>query len=421
MSGAEREAEKMRSTARMGARIRARRLDLGLKQAALAEAVGISAPYLNLIEHDRRPIGGRLLLALARALNTPAQDLAEGAEAGLVAALGQAAAADPRASAAPEALGDAADLAARFPEWAQLVARQSRRISDLEAAVETLSDRLTHDPRLAAALHEVLSRVTAIRSTAAILNEEGELPRNWLDRFHGNLDADARRLASVSRDLVAYLEGEAGSARPGAPGQARLPQEVFEDWLAGGAADLPPEGDARALAEAWAERADADARAIPLPEAAAQNLDPFQLAQSSGQPLSRVFRRLAAFSPDWGLVSADAAGALLLRKPVPGFLIPRLGAACALWPLFLATSRPMQPFRGRIEQLGRLPRVFRFWAICEPLAGSGLNGPAVFQTHMLLAPDHTDPDGPAEPVGTSCRVCPRADCPARREASVLPS
>ena len=48
-----------------GSRIREKRLDLHLKQAAVAEAVGISPSYLNLIEHNRRRIGGKLLNDLA--------------------------------------------------------------------------------------------------------------------------------------------------------------------------------------------------------------------------------------------------------------------------------------------------------------------------------------------------------------------
>ena len=45
-----------------GSRIRERRVMAGQKQADLAKAIGISASYLNLIEHNRRRIGGKLLL-----------------------------------------------------------------------------------------------------------------------------------------------------------------------------------------------------------------------------------------------------------------------------------------------------------------------------------------------------------------------
>lgn len=51
-----------------GTRIRERRAMGGLKQSDLARQIGISASYLNLIEHNRRRIGGKLLLDIAAAL-----------------------------------------------------------------------------------------------------------------------------------------------------------------------------------------------------------------------------------------------------------------------------------------------------------------------------------------------------------------
>src|SRR6056297_1376831 len=64
-----------------GSRIRDRRLLIGMKQSALAEAAGISPSYLNLIEHNRRRIGGKLLIELARALGVEPGVLSDGADA----------------------------------------------------------------------------------------------------------------------------------------------------------------------------------------------------------------------------------------------------------------------------------------------------------------------------------------------------
>ena len=74
-----------------GTRIRERRVRAGMKQTELAHQAGISPSYLNLIEHNRRRIGGRTLLALAAALGVEPQVLTEGAAATLVAALREAA------------------------------------------------------------------------------------------------------------------------------------------------------------------------------------------------------------------------------------------------------------------------------------------------------------------------------------------
>ena len=207
-----------------GTRIRERRTMAGLRQADMARQIGIYASYLNLIEHNRRRIGGKLLVGIAQVLGVELSMLTEGAEAALISTLREAAA-DAGAVAAEADRAD--EFAGRFPGWAEVLAANHRRIASLERTVQTLSDRLTHDPHLAASLHEVLSTAAAIRSTASILAEPGEIEPEWRDRFHGNLNEDSLRLAESSKALVAYLdESETGTERRG------VPQEEVEAWLA---------------------------------------------------------------------------------------------------------------------------------------------------------------------------------------------
>jgi transcriptional regulator with XRE-family HTH domain len=262
-----------------GSRIRERRTVLGLKQAELARDVGISAAYLNLIEHNRRRIGGKLLGDIAAALSTEAAQLSEGAESALLAALRDAAAAVPPQAreAAPEA-DRAEEFAGRFPGWAELVARQARRISALERTVATLSDRLTHDPFLSDSMHDVLSTVTAIRSASGILADTPDIDREWRDRFHRNIYEDSQRLAESTQGLVRYLDG-AGEAET----VLISPQEEVEAWLEARGFHLPEleralpaspqavlegagleSGAAQTLAAAYLERYRADAEAMPL-------------------------------------------------------------------------------------------------------------------------------------------------------------
>ena len=54
-----------------GMKIRTLRKEAGLTQGALARRAGISAAYLNLIEHDRRPVAGELLDRIARGIGVP--------------------------------------------------------------------------------------------------------------------------------------------------------------------------------------------------------------------------------------------------------------------------------------------------------------------------------------------------------------
>ena len=213
----------MPKTTLTGSRIRERRLMLSRRQADLARAVGISPSYLNLIEHNRRRIGGKLVNAIARELGVEPAALTEGAEAALLNALREAAAGH---APALDDLPRLEEFVGRFPGWAQLLADTQRRALDLERSVEVLSDRMTHDPFLSASMHEILSTVTAIRSTATILAETRDIDPEWRDRFHRNMSEESARLAESAEALVRYLD-EASDAEV----SGSTPQEELDTWL----------------------------------------------------------------------------------------------------------------------------------------------------------------------------------------------
>ena len=423
-----------------GSRIRERRSMSGLKQADLARQIGISASYLNLIEHNRRRIGGKLLVNIAQALGVEPSVLTEGAEATLIATLREAAA---DAEITADETDRADEFAGRFPAWAEVLASAHRRIASLERTVEILSDRLTHDPHLAASVHELLSTAAAIRSTASILAEPGELEREWRDRFHRNLNEDSLRLAESCKALVDYLD-ESGAAEE----RRGVPQEELEAFVADHAYHYPAlevagtpvdslvqdnatltTGAARQIATEMLSRYAADARRMPVSRMK-EALDrvgfaPLDLCDIFGTDLASVLRRLAAMPADVlpdpvGLVVCDAAGALLFRKPVDGFAVPRFGATCPLWPLFSALSRPLTPLRRALTQEGRGAAVFDTFAIAQPVGSRDFNRDPLFQATMLVRRiPGGQADGQPEPVGSTCRVCPRSGCPARREPSIL--
>jgi hypothetical protein len=420
-----------------GSRIRERRIMGGLKQADLARDIGISASYLNLIEHNRRRIGGKLLLNIAQALGVEPQSLTEGAEATLIATLREAA--DRAGLKGPE-LERADEFAGRFPAWADVLAGTRRRVLALERTVETLTDRLAHDPHLAASLHELLSTAAAVRSTAAILAETKTLQPEWRDRFHANINQDSRRLSDSAEALVAYLDAEeAGLA------EASTPQEEVELFLAEAgfgfasleaAADVEAEIERLIGAAAPALSAPAafiargalrqmarDAQALGLArlERAVAELgpEPLEIARQLGLAPALVLRRLAALSDlGAGLVVCDRSGTVIFRKSVEGFSVPRYSGCCPLWPLFAALAGPGQVLRARVSQLGRAQAHFTALAVAEAQAAADYNAPALLQGYMLLLPVPAGA-GPAQELGATCRVCPRAACPARREPSIL--
>ncbi|MEQ6247707.1 helix-turn-helix domain-containing protein [Sulfitobacter sp. HNIBRBA3233] len=428
----------MSAEAQTGSRIRERRVMLSLKQAELARRIGISASYLNLIEHNRRKIGGKLLLSLADALDVEPQALTEGAEAALLGTLREAA----LAAHLPDAdINRAEAFAGRFPGWAEALAASQRRIAALERTVETMSDRMSHDPHLAASMHELLSTAAAVRSTAEILAGEETLEREWLDRFHANIGADSSRLAASAQSLVHYLEQD-----PQAAEETVTPQDEVERFLEAHAFHFPTleAGTAGDAVASLIEGAD-----IPLSEAAAFTLrgvlgqirsdaalvplaaltdaigdlgpDPVALARTLGVPVVVVLRRMASVaSLSAGLVVCDRSGTVIFRKSIDGFSVPQFDSCCPLWPLFGALSAPGTVLRERIGQLGRGQVEFDAFAVTDVQAAPDYNTPALTRGVMLLLPAAAGGrERPVRAMGASCRICPREGCTARREPSIL--
>ncbi|MEH6830894.1 MAG: helix-turn-helix domain-containing protein [Sulfitobacter sp.] len=422
-----------------GSRIRERRVMQGGKQADLAKQIGISASYLNLIEHNRRRIGGKLLLDIAAALDVPPQVLTEGAEAALLGVLGEAAMA---AELPAEDAAQAEAFAGRFPAWAEALATRQRRVATLERTVEALSDRMAHDPLLADSMHELLTTAAAVRSTAEILAGDEALEREWQDRFHANLDADSQRLAHSAQALVGYLEQAKGT--DAAAGKS--PQEEVEAYLAAQKFHFPAlevqsgpnlveevlgQGSevlsqaARFILRGVLGQVREDAAVLSLSElqkgVAALGVDPVALARRFHLAPAVILRRLAALPTlGAGLVVCDRSGTVLFRKSVDGFSVPRYDSCCPLWPLFGALSAANTVHYERLGQLGRAHVQFDTYATTDAPIASSYNAPAPARAVMLLVPAPAgDTSQSLREVGATCRICPHAKCGARREPSVM--
>lgn len=431
----------MSRSALTGSRIRERRNMLALRQADLARTVGISASYLNLIEHNRRRIAGKLLRDIAIALDVEPAALSEGAEAHMVARLREAAAEGGKRA----ELDRADEFAGRFPGWAELIVEKQRRVATLERTVEVLTDRLTHDPFLSAALHDMLTAVTAIRSTSTILVDTPGLEPEWRGRFHRNINEDSQRLTEASRALASYLDGvddiDASVTSPQEEVEAFLTlnkyhfpeledpeaeEDVIAEVLAGDT--HLASASSKALAQAFLERYAEDVRALPMGRLKQAlhdvGLQPSLLASRLGVDMARLFRRLAALPEEAGygaigFVSCDASGTLIQRKPLEGFPMPRFGAACPLWSLFRALSQPMMPLFEVVAQSGRGSGSFETYAIAQPTGALEFGKPMRFESAMLILPVDQEPADSFESVGVSCRICPKERCDARREPSIL--
>ncbi len=418
-----------------GSRIRQKRLDRGLRQATVAETVGISPSYLNLIEHNRRRIGGKLLAEIARVLEVDPALLTDGVDSEMLDQMRSAAA----LLSAEVELSRAEELAARYPGWSALIAAQSRRIEALQNQVQNLSDRISFDPQLAQSLHEVISSVTAIRSSASILVGPEALDSDWQRRFHQNIHDDSVRLAKSSEALVAYLEAPEEPAE--AAGTAVEMVEAYLGQTGFHLAALEEGGTVEAVVaeaglgeaassvlERYARQYVQDAALMPLAKvedvALRAGYDPAAVAQALSAPFPAVLRRIATLPkahghPPAGLAISDAAGALLLLKTVPGFAMPRAGGSCPLWPVFSAISRPEQPIRLDVALPAQAGSKLRCFVIASTQPAMRFDVPPAVQSTMLVLPDPADLSPHPLSVGVSCRICPRHDCASRREPAII--
>jgi hypothetical protein len=203
----------------IGSKMRERRKALGITQVALAARLGISASYLNLIEGNRRNIGGLLLKRVADALELPIDQFDGAAQRRLVDDLG-AIAAD--ALLEPLALepASAAGLASQHAGWARALVHVHRAYRDRSEAVSALTDRLNQDPVLGEAVHNMLTHVAAIRSASEILESDAGLDERQRQRFVSIIADDSRRLSDVSQALAGLFTKAQTATRPILPGEA---------------------------------------------------------------------------------------------------------------------------------------------------------------------------------------------------------
>ncbi|MGB2388909.1 MAG: helix-turn-helix domain-containing protein, partial [Henriciella sp.] len=102
----------------IGPRLRRLRRTLGITQAQMAEDLGVSASYINLIEGNQRPISANLLVTLARVYDFDMSNFGGGSDARLVSELLEAVR-DPTLEAGPIDKNDVEDVVNANPGMAR--------------------------------------------------------------------------------------------------------------------------------------------------------------------------------------------------------------------------------------------------------------------------------------------------------------
>ncbi len=362
----------------IGPRVRERRRTLGITQSALAGRVGISPSYLNLIESGRRNIGGTVLKRIASELDVSIDELDGAAQRRLI---------DDLASVAVEPMlaelhldpAKAEDFAGRHDDWAQALVRLRRALLDRTRAVGALSDRLNHDPFLGDAVHSMLSRVSAIRSSSEIIETTDDLEPAQRARFLSIIASESAQLSDVAQALAAFFDKAHTSTRSITPAEEvddfllergnhfpALEQASIDFRAAAGidgdcrdsdlvgylervhavrivAAQLAPSTPASQLRARW----DGATRTLALPESASRSTKRFELATLA----ARLFHKgapIAAEIAQSPLLTSDAA-----RRRATRVLVSYLASAILMpYDVFLEAA-----VRGRYD-LDRLAQRF---------------------------------------------------------------
>jgi predicted transcriptional regulator/transcriptional regulator with XRE-family HTH domain len=330
-----------------GLKIKSMRRRAGLTQGELARRAGISASYLTLIEGNRRAVGGALLDRIAAGLGVERTALDGSSERRLVESLREVAS-DPVLGTRSLPPATPEELVGRYPVWADLVLRLYRAFRDERQTVLALADRLNRDPFLGESVHRMLSDVTAIRSAAEILADQGALRDEERERFVSMIATDSQKLSATARSLLAFFDNPSVRVRSATP-MEQVDAFMFETdnhfpALEEAASDFLGERRPGETTEAMAARLLGPAETAPESRIDAPETRRFRLVRRALAPIAEKAARHLAYQHS--ALGSDEARALALAA----LLNYAAGAALMPYEAFLAAA---EAWRYDLDRLSR--------------------------------------------------------------------
>ena len=434
----------------MGPRLRRLRRELGLTQAQVGGDLDISPSYVALIERNQRPLTADLLLRLARTYKLDFSDLASDGGSDYPARLA-AALKDPMFADIDLPALEVTDVATSFPGVSEAFLRlhtawaeRQMELANRNAAVGQEGDAL--DP-----MGEVQRFLAARRNCFPALDEAAEAVAGRVEEAGGFVKYISARHRLRVRRLPTEVLG--GSLR-------RYDRHREEIWLDDGL-DLSSQNFQLATQLAYIELKGAveqalkdgqyasdsgrqlvrrglttyAAAAILMPYGAfakaaeARAYDVEALARDFGSSFEQTAHRLTTLQKPgqervpFFFLRLDRAGNASKRLDGAGFPFAHHGGGCPLWNVHETFSR-----RGEIlTQWLELPDGKRFFSIARTVSAGGGGfgqsriaravalGCAAEHAHRLIytrvQPGLTADQ--ATPIGVTCRLCQRIECPAR--------
>ena len=431
-----------------------------MSQVQLAEKLGISPSYLNLIEHDRRAISAPLLIRLSEILPFDIKSLSAENDTRLAADLLEVFG-DPLFEGHELTAAEVHDLAARAPSAARAVmtlyqsyraARESAnslalRLSEgdetaglersrlpSEEVSDVVQQHMNHFPELEAGadalwksgafhgdLYEAMVRLLKERHSVDVrigtVGEMGGIVRRYDPETRVLRLSEALRRGSRNFQLAYQL---------GLLTQGPLIERISRD-------PLLTSDESRALCRGVLANYFAGAMLMPyetfLESARSERYDIEVLSNRFRTSFEQVCHRLTTLrrpgneGVPFHVVRIDVAGNISKRFSASGLRFPRFSGACPRWNVFAAFLTPGM-FRTQISQM---PDGTTYFWVARTLSRStgGYHAPhTVFAVGLgcevryakaLVYADGVDLDNREAivPVGITCRLCERKDCEQR--------
>ena len=454
-----------RELPRLGGKVRALRRREALSQVQLAERLGISPSYLNLIESNRRPLPATLLIKLAQIFGVDLHTFGGDEDARVVSDLLEVFS-DPVFDAYPLSSADLRDLAVNHPHVARAVLALYSSFKVQREASEELASRLEGEDaagvdRSQLPSEEVNDLVQKHMNYLPELEEAAE--ELWRK---ARLDAE-----EVFPGLLRYLDKQHGITVRIARGEAErgvLRRFDAEKKILTLSELLPTRSRTFQVAHQIAlltqrsriDRIVADAHLTSdesrgLSRVALANyfagavimpygpfLEACQKERYDIDVIGRRFRvgfeqvchrftslrRPGAEGVPFHMIRIDLAGNISKRFSASGIRFARFSGACPRWNIFTAFMTP-----GMIRlQLSRFSDGTTYFCLArtihkdsggyhaqQPVQAIGL-GCRVEHAREMVYSDGMDLENAhlATPVGVTCRMCERSDCEQRAFPSI---
>jgi len=427
-----------------GVKLRELRRGHDLTQKAFAAQLGVSLSYLNQMENNHRPVASSVLLALAREFAYDITTLEAGEAERIATDMGEALA-DPGFDDVPQA--DLALVASNAPALARAFLALHRQHKEATERLSTLDEKLAHTGLVPQPWEEVRdffhycdNYIDAIDRAAEGFATRHLSGRDAMDDLATWMQANGMALRRTAGGPLRQFDGTTLSLSDVSSVQTQTFQALHQVGLIAhgelidATLDLArfTSAGARDIARVGLANYFAGAAQMPYKRfaQAARDMrhDLERLASMFGASIEQVAHRLSTLQRQGArgvpffFVRVDPSGTITKRHSATHLQFARFGGACPLWNVHSAFERPDRFLR----QLAETPDGLRYFCLSRDVSkGGGSFGAPVRRQAIGLgceiahAGDLVYADGMLggtpqfEPIGVSCRICPRTQCHQR--------